>query len=451
MTHVEGTGLLDDNQHGFRPGRSCATALSVFSNHVFKELDTPNNNVIVVYFDLKKCFNSIVHSRLIDDLITIFKVNINLVIILYSFLCDREIRIKIGAFVSDPFHEKRGIGQGTVNAAGLFLCFFNKVKDVLFDCYYISYCDDLTIYLSDKDANNGIRRMQKIVNRLDGWCNKVNLCMSYDKTKMMVIRKKQNCKTINEILVCNGHEIERVSVFRLLGVFVDDNFTFKYHSDHVLSKISTNAGMITKMKRMLTPHMFTLLINVYINSVIDYCLFIWGPSRVTDFPKIQNVTNNLIAMFYFPNICKFKKKRFWADRDATELAKARKECNIAHKNINYYNLLEKCNLFTINERLQFYSLLFVFKLRKFSSKVTALNELFSPLKNTCNMITRNAKNCKKLSHTSTLYENSHFYYSSTLWNSITKELHDATIPSVCFRDAITKLLLEKRDDVFVRS
>ncbi len=174
--------------------------------------------------------------------------------------------------------------------------------------------------------------------------------------------------------------LERVSVFRLLGVFIDDNFTFKCHSDHVLSKISMNAGMITKMKRMLTPHMFTLLINVYINSVIDYCLFIWGPSRINDFPKIQNVTNNLLAMFYFPNICKFKKKRFWADRDATELAKARKECNLAHKNIDYYKLLEKCNLFTINERLQFYSLLFLFKLRKFSSKVVALNELLVHLK-----------------------------------------------------------------------
>jgi hypothetical protein len=78
--HLENSNMLDEKQHGFRSGRSCATALTIFTNNIFKELDSPNNTIIVVYFDLKSAFVSVVHSLLINDLLTIFKVNINLVI-----------------------------------------------------------------------------------------------------------------------------------------------------------------------------------------------------------------------------------------------------------------------------------------------------------------------------------------------------------------------------------
>lgn len=158
----------------------------------------------------------------------------------------------------------------------------------------------------------------------------------------MVIRKKQNVSVINEKLVCNGNEIEKVSVFTYLGIQVDEHFTFKDHLAAVLTKISKSAGMITKLKRMLTPHLLTILINAYINSVTDYCLSVWGPSRQVDFPKIQKVTNDLLATFYFPNLMKFKRKRFWANRNVTELVDAKRECIVAYRNIDYFKLLKKC-------------------------------------------------------------------------------------------------------------
>lgn len=65
---------------------------------------------------------------------------------------------------------------------------------------------------------------------------------------------------------------------------------------------------------------------------------------------MQKVTNNLLAMYFFPSIVKYKKKRFWCNRDPEELVSAKKNCIAAHSKINYLNLLEKYNLWTINER-----------------------------------------------------------------------------------------------------
>lgn len=241
-------------------------ALTLFTNRVFKELDKPNNNVIVVFFDLKKTFNSLLHTFLVNDLIDIFKINVNLACLNYSFLSDRKIRI--GSFQFCSFPDNRGIGQGTVNGPAFYICYFNRVKDVLFDCVYYVFADDLCLTINDTDANRGIERMEVVLTRLDNWCTENGLTMSYGKTKFMVI-------PVVKKLECNGHEIERVSVFKYLGVLIDDRFTFKMHADHVLDKISSNAGLINKQKRMLTPHMLTLLINSYINSATDYCLPVW--------------------------------------------------------------------------------------------------------------------------------------------------------------------------------
>ncbi|OXA44550.1 putative RNA-directed DNA polymerase from transposon BS [Folsomia candida] len=110
MNHVESNNLLEDNQHGFRSGRSCATVLTLFTSY----------------------------------------------------------------FVSDPYAENRGIGQGTVNGPALFICFFDKVKNVLYDCWHSLFADDLSLYISDTDANYGIKRMQVILERLDAWCTSVD-------------------------------------------------------------------------------------------------------------------------------------------------------------------------------------------------------------------------------------------------------------------------------------
>lgn len=223
------------------------------------------------------------------------------------------------------------------------------------------------------------------------------------------------------------------------------------HNKFVLTKISSSAGFINKLRRMLTPHMLTMLINAHINSVTDYCINIWGPSRIKDFGDIQNVTNNLLAMYFFPCIIKYKRKRFWCNRNAEELFAAKKECIAAHRKINYYDLLEKCNLFSITERLEYYSLWNIFKIRKFGSKVIAMNDLFSPRINNCNMKTRSSKNCTLITHNSKLYENSNLYYASSLWNTLPNDIVNFENPNQCFRTNLNKWLLDKRNGDFIHN
>jgi hypothetical protein len=108
-------------------------------------------------------------------------------------------------------------------------------------------------------------------------------------------------------------------------------------------------------------------------------------------------------------------------------------------------------LLTITERLEFYSLWNIYKIRKFKSKVVALNEMYSPRINLSTVKTRSSNNCNVIDHTTQFFANSCVYYSSSLWNAIPRELTNLENPNLCFRASVNLWLLEKRCDDFVHS
>lgn len=47
-------GELDENQHGFRPNRSCETAIAIFTESIHKYLDKKSGKAVAVYIDFSK-------------------------------------------------------------------------------------------------------------------------------------------------------------------------------------------------------------------------------------------------------------------------------------------------------------------------------------------------------------------------------------------------------------
>jgi len=396
--------------------------------------------------DLKKAFNSVDHTTLLTILRDIFKVNIRLVLVIANFLNDRNILIKLGSFLSRPYKVNRGIGQGTVNGPLLFILFFNDVGKFLHDAFYTAFADDLAIYVSDTDVINGIARLETILCRINNWCSSVGLSINFSKTKLIIFHKPNYKLPPNLFLSCDGNSVELVSSFKYLGVILDDHFSSKLHYEHILSKISANTGVVLRLRKMLNLHMFTLLLNSSVNSYTDYCLSIWGPSRLSDLKNIQNKINELLAIYFYPKIAKFHSKRFWKDHPNADVA--RNDCVRAHSEIDYYVLLEKCNQFTLTERLQYYTLQNVYKYRspEPNHSVSALKIMFKLPSPTTARVTRQQNNCETLVHNTAMFENSVKYYSTTLWNSLPSKIKDIVndpIPKVSFKNSVTEWISYK--------
>lgn len=68
--YLEENNLLDDQQHGFRKGRSTITAGISFIQKIIEALDK-QEFVVGVFLDLTKAFDSVLHERLLEVLLSL--------------------------------------------------------------------------------------------------------------------------------------------------------------------------------------------------------------------------------------------------------------------------------------------------------------------------------------------------------------------------------------------
>jgi hypothetical protein len=67
MHHLETNGLIEGSQHGFVPGRSCATNLIEYLDFVTRTLDE-GGVVDTLFLDFAKAFDKVPHQRLLEKL-----------------------------------------------------------------------------------------------------------------------------------------------------------------------------------------------------------------------------------------------------------------------------------------------------------------------------------------------------------------------------------------------
>ena len=84
-----------------------------------------------------------------------------------------------------------------------------------------------------------------------------------------------------------------------LGVFIDQNLSWKYHIDSIVTKISKNVGLIAKLRhsvpRPILLHIYKSLVDRY----ITYGLAAWGQVCKTYLHKILFLQKRALRLLYF--------------------------------------------------------------------------------------------------------------------------------------------------------
>ena len=71
--------------------------------------------------------------------------------------------------------------------------------------------------------------------------------------------------------------LKRVNVITFLGIYIDENLTWKYHIDHVCNKIYKSIGVIARSRFVFTKTKLSLYYSL-IYPYINYCNIIWVTS-----------------------------------------------------------------------------------------------------------------------------------------------------------------------------
>jgi hypothetical protein len=221
--------LIDHNQFGCTANRSTTIALLKLTEELYRCSENFDNIVRILFVDFSKAFDKVNHNVLLHKFIANhFPLNVTLWSIM--FLSNRTQYVSIGDLASNTLISHAGTPQGTIAGPNDFKLLIN---DLNFNLTYIKYVDDVSCLSVSVDPLDN--SLQAAADHLITWCDNNGMLLNVNKTKEMIIYfGKRFNKSICPPLSIRGKQIERVSVFKLLGVVFSSDLSWQQHVNLIL-------------------------------------------------------------------------------------------------------------------------------------------------------------------------------------------------------------------------
>ena len=148
MQYINSNDILYDKHFGFRKGHSTSHAIVTLVEKVSKALDT-GKIVVGVYLDIRKAFDCVRHSTLLDKL---HKIGIrgNLFCLIKSYLMSRTQYVHYNGCNSSTKSIEYGVPQGSILGPLFFILFMNDFSRASQSLFSILFADDTSVFLIGK-------------------------------------------------------------------------------------------------------------------------------------------------------------------------------------------------------------------------------------------------------------------------------------------------------------
>ena len=289
---------MSQDQHGFFPGRSTATNLTQFTSTCLKLMDQ-GAQIDVIYTDLKAAFDRVNHPILLAKLERM-GVATNVVRWMESYLTDRQLNVKIGAAISEPFVNYSGVPQGSNLGPLLFSLFFNDVCLVVPQGCRLLYADDVKIYCVIKSLVD-CQRLQAIIDCFASWCERNCLVISVKKCSVISFSRKRSPLIWSYSI--GNESVERTNVVKDLGVMLDSELNFREHYNYIINKASRNLGFIFRISsEFRDPYSLRSLYFSLVRSILETTAVVWSPFHNVWINRIERIQSKFVryALRFLP-------------------------------------------------------------------------------------------------------------------------------------------------------
>ena len=108
---------------------------------------------------------------------------------------------------------------------------------------------------------------------LQEWFNSNKLLMNVSKTQFQIFF----CNNRKLTLQLNNQQIERSEVVKLLGIYLNENFSWDAHVSHVCNRLNKAKIHFALCTNVIPKNCKKLLYYSYFYSILTYGISIWGP------------------------------------------------------------------------------------------------------------------------------------------------------------------------------
>ena len=229
-----------------------------------------------LFIDFRKAFDTVDHSILLSKLehMGIRGVPLEL---LKSYLSNRNQYVVFGG--SESVHQKVTVGvpQGSILGPLLFLVYINDLSRASSYFRFILFADDTNIFASHKDKRDLYARVNSELGILSDWFAHSKLTLNYSKTEFIDFSKPAIVSSADiSTLRIDGNLIRQVKESKFLGVFIDNDISWRVHIGRVMRKISQTVGIIGRARSFMNRAQLFLLYNTMVLPHLQYCLINWG-------------------------------------------------------------------------------------------------------------------------------------------------------------------------------
>ena len=139
--------------------------------------------------------------------------------------------------------------------------------------------------------------MQRMLDHVSNWCNKLRLRVNYTKPSVIHFRNKGKRRSEYAFLYIGNKTIDYVSSYKYLGVVLSDNMDFNATVETLFNSGWRALGSMISKIHSFTAVGFETYTILYFSCVVpmmDYCSGVWG---YRDFNKGDMIQNRAIRYF----------------------------------------------------------------------------------------------------------------------------------------------------------